>query len=124
MSLLLVPRLDRGVQAIFRQYIVPAFQRIRRCSQGRNCVPLEERVVCSEYPSVVWPAGIIAFCFIRTETWIVNATVRFRRAVTHLGILAQIWLVSATDGVADVVELREHEQCAMLPLLHRIRHAI
>ena len=39
-------------------------------------------------------------------------------------VLAQIRFVRPTDGMANIVELRQDEQCAVLDLLHRIRHAI
>ena len=41
-----------------------------------------------------------------------------------MGVLPQIRLVSAADGVADIVELRQDQQCAVLHLLHRVRYAI
>ncbi len=39
-------------------------------------------------------------------------------------ILAQIRFVRTADGVADVLELRQNQQCAVLDLLHGIRHAV
>ena len=39
-------------------------------------------------------------------------------------VLAQIRFVSAADRVADIVELRQDEECPVLDLLHGIRHAI
>ena len=44
MSLLVVPCLDRGIEAVFRQCVVPAFQHIGRRSQRCDGVPLEIRV--------------------------------------------------------------------------------
>src|SRR5579863_10520901 len=98
MSLLVVPSIDRGIQAVFCKRIVPAFQRIRRCSQRCNGVPLEKRVVRSEDPAIVWPAGVVTSRLVRAELRVVDAAVRFRSAVADLGVLPQIWLVSATDG--------------------------
>jgi len=47
-----------------------------------------------------------------------------RQPVAQEHVLAQVWFVSAADGVADVVKLRQDEQGPVLDLLHRIRHAV
>ena len=39
-------------------------------------------------------------------------------------ILAQVRFVSAANRVTYIVELRQDEQCAVLDLFNRIRHAI
>ena len=45
MSLFVIPCFDRGLEAIFSECVVAAFQHIGRRSQRRDGVPLKERLL-------------------------------------------------------------------------------
>ena len=124
MCLLLIPRFDGGVEAVFRHGVVIAFQHVGRGSKCGDRIPLKVRVSVGEDPTVVGPSRVVALDFVRTELRVIDAPVGLGRRVAEMRVLAQIGFVGAADRVPDVVELGQDEHCTVLDLLHGVRHAI